>query len=492
MAPAAYPWDAWGSPTQEVALRTHALDAARERDRHHLHTVAASKRAHREAVGAVAAHEASCQLRVAPHPADMYGAAQLASGFLLLLPCGPCLVTAAHVLGTLAEGGGPLRQRARRVRGVAASKPASRHGDDAIARALRSEDGRSSSRPGPLARGVVSFVGDPSRFWRHDPVLDVVVVAVRNADCAQRLREVALPVQQLASVASLCGANSGSAVQLTHRQGTTVAILKPAPDSSALATRNGAPLLLDYSAPLVAGTSGAAVYDSRWRLMGVHVRGDEVEARGRGVSIDAVRELIERGNAAPLSSRVRLVSAPQRGSAVSAAPEQEPACAAVLAPAAEEPSPSMEVNAPGYFASSEWPLAAAAAGPPPVQPSPSDTATEQEDELAVPEPLGGRSRGDAMQGYGVMTARVIDAVALAPPVRSSGPQALRDHRRPDTAPTAAPTKLSVSAALTRPEKKCTVLSAWVSPHAEVLRGAANHAANKLAQSERDLLTRRRQ
>lgn len=170
----------------------------------------------------------------------------------------------------------------------------------------------------------------------------------------------------------------------------------------------------------------------------------------------------------------------------------------------------MAANAHADHTASNWLSAAAAADPPPVQPSLPVPASEEEEDASAASaaPLAG-SEGTAAQGYGVMTARVIDAVALAPPARSSGPQALRDHCRPAAAPsaTAAPTMLSVSAALaqwtqpdtaeaelaqpTRPETKYTVLSAWVSPQAELLRGAANHAANLLAQSERDLLSRRR-
>lgn len=269
-----------------------------------LKELARAKREQRDARAAAAARGASCQVRVELNQeGGLAVGAQLASGVLLRLPCGPCLVTAAHALG---EDRAARRSCAARISGVAAVLP----GHLATVNAGRGNERDSQI----LASGAVRFKGCPGCFWRHDHVLDVVVVAVR-ANSAQHthfLREVSLPLEQLASAASLRGWTSGSPVQLTHRLGITVAIMRSTAScgdtrAASLQTRSGAPLILDYDAPLAAGTSGAAVYDTRWRLAGVHVRGDELEARGRGVSIDAVRELIEVGNKVPLSTRVRLV-----------------------------------------------------------------------------------------------------------------------------------------------------------------------------------------
>ena len=283
---------------QSSGAQAAVAAASRSPGAQRLRELAQEKRERRAAVAAAAAQAASCQLRIEQ---EHTGApAQLASGFLVRLPCGPCLVTAAHALGgpSPVQSESAPRTRAKCIAGIAAG------------RGLSPKDGRAVS-------SAVHFQGDPARFWRHDPVLDVIVVAVRasSARRTRRLREVSLPIEQLASTASLCSTASGAPVQLTHRQGTTVAIVRPAGSAGATAaaslqTRSGCPLLIDYNAPLIAGTSGAAVYDTRWRLVGVHVRGDEVEARGRGVSIDAVRELIEcAGNdIAPLSTRVRLVT----------------------------------------------------------------------------------------------------------------------------------------------------------------------------------------
>ncbi len=276
-----------------------ALDGAAQ-----LKELARMKCERRDAKAAAVARAASCQVRVELHEEGCAAVgAQLASGVLLRLPCGPCLVTAAHALG---EDEAARRSCAARISGVAAVLPGHQNW---FSRECGNE--RSSQH---LASGAVRFKGYPSCFWRHDRVLDVVIVAVRanSARRTHRLREVSLPLEQLASAASLRGWTQGSPVQLTHRLGITVAIMRSAAScgdtrAGSLQTRGGAPLILDYDAPLVAGTSGAAVYDTRWRLVGVHVRGDEVEARGRGVSIDAVRELIEVGNKVPLSTRVRLV-----------------------------------------------------------------------------------------------------------------------------------------------------------------------------------------
>lgn len=298
-----YPWAVRRRSTVSVSCSVEAVAAARRDKTAQQLNELVSKRERREATATAAAGAsmASCQIRVVQ--ANAAAPAQLASGFLVRLPCGPCLVTAAHVLGDADAG---RRGCAARISGVAAVLSGALHGDFAADGACPGTRSQTSS--------PVRFKGNPRHFWRHDSVLDVVVVAVRanSSRRAHSLTKVSLPMAQLASIASLCNWTQGSPVQLTHRLGTTVAIVRSAASSAgmraaSLQTRSGAPLILDYDAPLAAGTSGAAVYDTCWHVIGVHIRGDEEKAQGRGVSIDAVRELIEVGSNVPLSCRVRMV-----------------------------------------------------------------------------------------------------------------------------------------------------------------------------------------
>jgi hypothetical protein len=120
-------------------------------------------------------------------------ATEVASGFLLRLPCGPCLVTAAHLLK-----GAPMVDN-----GVSASRRADYKkwvGD------------RVSGSTG--GRAGVTFVATPFRFWRHDSVLDIVVVAVGasptpmtdSANLArqqQKLGELAIPLDRCACISEV-------------------------------------------------------------------------------------------------------------------------------------------------------------------------------------------------------------------------------------------------------------------------------------------------
>eukprot|EP01045_Picozoa_sp_COSAG04_P004036 COSAG04_NODE_171_length_21611_cov_4.302808_10_plen_443_part_00 len=338
-------------------------------------------------------------------------ARQLASGFLLTLPCGQALVTAAHTL----KGGGSARSRARCLRGVA-GVPASPSDEPA-----RAGDANENAING------VHFVAEPARFWRHDPILDVVIVGVRSPASPTRLRSAALSFQQLASTGCLCSARSdGSALHVIHRAGATVAISEQRSDcavESSLCTRRDAPLLLDYAAPLAAGTSGAAVYDAFWQLVAVHVRGDATKARGRGVSIDAVRELIE-SNGAPLSSRVRL--SPRSSTPVEPPETLRGSQAAAEGGGEDEPKLGGETD-DGDEPATELPAA---------EERETEEASErkavdvQSAEAAPPTPSAGESR----PAQSVLSARVADAVPLAPAARRCTARRLCDHRHPHSTP----------------------------------------------------------
>eukprot|EP01044_Picomonas_judraskeda_P011932 COSAG03_NODE_1668_length_3686_cov_1226.159744_2_plen_237_part_00 len=113
-----YPWAAQRRTTASSIVSRMSVAAApevthlaaTERDR--------GRQPQREAAAAACARAASCQLRVEQR--DAAAPAQLASGVLVRLPCGPCLVTAAHALGCME---GARRSCAKRISGVAAALP---------------------------------------------------------------------------------------------------------------------------------------------------------------------------------------------------------------------------------------------------------------------------------------------------------------------------------------------------------------------------------
>ena len=413
-----YPWDSHRrrpfttaavrrvSPRRRAASARAANGAAEP----HAPAAPASRKDGTRAARRLAAQLAAATIVVEGDPQRGL-ARQLASGFLLTLPCGQALVTAAHTL----KGGGSARSRARCLRGVA-GVPASPSDEPA-----RGGDANESATNG------VHFVAEPARFWRHDPILDVVIVGVRSPASPTRLRSAALSFQQLASTGCLCSARSdGSALHVIHRAGATVAISEQRSDcavESSLCTRRDAPLLLDYAAPLAAGTSGAAGYDAFWQLVAVHVRGDATKARGRGVSIDAVRELIE-SNGAPLSSRVRL--SPRSSTPVEPPETLRGSQAAPEGGGEDAPKVGGETD-DGDEPATELP---AAEEREPEEASESKAVDVQSAEAAPPTP----SAGELRSAQSVLSARVADAVPLAPAARRCTARRLCDHRHQHSTP----------------------------------------------------------
>jgi hypothetical protein len=265
-------------------------------------------------------------------------ACEQASGLLLRLPApyGACVATAAHVLRCRDEG----------AAGAAAASCV--HRADHVWRE------RAAAMCGCTANGRLRFRARPDMYWRHDNALDLIVVAARCEEaaednersakdyeapsfqllsppppdywrcgpaCQAELEASALPLSQLASARWLCGLEVGAPVFVWHGGmavggserhhaqppppiAGTIAIHEGANDPvPALRTVDGAPLLLEYTAQLADGMSGAGIYDSAWRLVAVHVRGDS--ARGRGVTSDALRSLVEQRPSSRLAGRLQ-------------------------------------------------------------------------------------------------------------------------------------------------------------------------------------------
>jgi hypothetical protein len=113
-----YPWAAQRRTTASSIVSRMSVAAAPEPPHRAATERDRGRQPQREAAAADCARAASCQLRVEQR--DAAAPAQLASGVLVRLSCGPCLVTAAHALGCTE---GARRSCAKRISGVAAALP---------------------------------------------------------------------------------------------------------------------------------------------------------------------------------------------------------------------------------------------------------------------------------------------------------------------------------------------------------------------------------